>query len=122
MDMPRHGHAALQLQAPVMNFPVSKFAKFGNASSSHLLMPPPHAATPCRCNLPPSDVPPPGAHATASCHLHMLPRSAHAHQQVGMAPFLLLEIGTIPAYGIAGWLDIWNGLDVLTYFLQVSRY
>lgn len=36
-----------------------------------------------------------------------------------MAPFLLLELGTIPAYGIAAWLDIWNGLDVLTYFLQV---
>lgn len=38
---------------------------------------------------------------------------------MGMAPFLLLELGTIPAYGTAAWLDIWNGLDVLTYFLQV---
>ncbi|PRW33312.1 transient receptor potential channel [Chlorella sorokiniana] len=37
---------------------------------------------------------------------------------VGMAPFLMLELGTIPAYGIAAWFDIWNGLDVLTYFLQ----
>lgn len=38
--------------------------------------------------------------------------------QVGMAPFLLLELGTIPAYGVAAWADIWNGLDVLTYLLQ----
>lgn len=47
------------------------------------------------------------------------PRPHPCCAQVGMAPFLLLEVGTIPAYGIAGWLDIWNGLDVLTYFLQV---
>ncbi len=39
--------------------------------------------------------------------------------QVGMAPFLLLEAGTIPAYGL-GWLDIWNGLDLLTYCIQVG--
>ena len=38
-----------------------------------------------------------------------------------MAPFLLLETGTIPAYGLTGWLDIWNGLDLLTYFIQAGR-
>ena len=39
--------------------------------------------------------------------------------QVGMAPFLVLEAGTIPAYGF-GWLDIWNGLDAATYFIQAG--
>ncbi len=30
---------------------------------------------------------------------------------VGMLPFLMFEVGTIPAYGL-GWLDIYNGLDM----------
>ncbi|KAL4438685.1 hypothetical protein ABPG77_006289 [Micractinium sp. CCAP 211/92] len=38
---------------------------------------------------------------------------------VGMAPFLMLELGTIPAYGL-GWVDLWNGLDASTYFIQIA--
>lgn len=30
----------------------------------------------------------------------------------------MLEVGTISAYKL-GWLNIWNGLDVCTYLLQV---
>lgn len=32
---------------------------------------------------------------------------------LAMAPFLLLEVGTLSAYGL-GWLDAWNALDFLT--------
>ncbi|KAL4440087.1 hypothetical protein ABPG75_003088 [Micractinium tetrahymenae] len=38
---------------------------------------------------------------------------------VGMAPFLLLELGTLPAYGV-GWVDMWNALDTSTYFIQIA--
>lgn len=38
---------------------------------------------------------------------------------VGMAPFLLLELGTLPAYGV-GWVDLWNALDASTYFIQIA--
>jgi hypothetical protein len=38
---------------------------------------------------------------------------------VGMAPFLLLEGGTMFAYGPAQWLDAWNALDLFTYAAQV---
>ncbi|GAB4819760.1 hypothetical protein N2152v2_006806 [Parachlorella kessleri] len=44
--------------------------------------------------------------------------AAHALALVGMTPFLLLEMGTIPAYGIFGWLDAWNVLDICTYTIQ----
>lgn len=40
---------------------------------------------------------------------------------LGMLPFLLLEVTTIPAYGFAGWLDEWNAVDALTYIVQVRR-
>ena len=46
--------------------------------------------------------------------------AAHALAIVGMTPFLLLEMGTIPAYGIFGWLDAWNVLDICTYTIQVG--
>lgn len=54
--------------------------------------------------------------------LLVVPQRNHptSNLQVGMAPFLLLELGTIPAYGVAGWMDVWNGLDLLTYLLQVG--
>jgi hypothetical protein len=35
-----------------------------------------------------------------------------------MLPFLLLEIGTIQAYGFGGWFSVWNGLDTITYVFQ----
>lgn len=37
-----------------------------------------------------------------------------------MAPFLLLEGGTLAAYGW-GWLDGWNILDFSTYAVQVRQ-
>ncbi|PSC73225.1 transient receptor potential cation channel subfamily V member 3 isoform X1 [Micractinium conductrix] len=37
---------------------------------------------------------------------------------LAMSPFLVLEWGTITAYG-AGWWSAWNVLDALTYVLQV---
>ncbi|PSC73953.1 WD-40 repeat [Micractinium conductrix] len=40
---------------------------------------------------------------------------------VGMAPFLLLEAGTIPAYGLKAYLDPWNLLDLSTYFFQAGQ-
>lgn len=30
----------------------------------------------------------------------------------------LLEYGTLAAYGLSGWLSVWNGLDLATYTLQ----
>ncbi|GBF92276.1 flagellar associated protein [Raphidocelis subcapitata] len=36
-----------------------------------------------------------------------------------MAPFLLIEWSTLAAYS-AGWLDVWNLLDIGTYALQIS--
>ena len=48
---------------------------------------------------------------------------------VAMAPFLVLEFGTLSAYGFLGWLNVWNILDVATYttqfsvvFMHLSRY
>jgi hypothetical protein len=35
-----------------------------------------------------------------------------------MLPFLAIEIGTIQAYGWAGWFSIWNALDTVTYVFQ----
>ena len=37
-----------------------------------------------------------------------------------MAPFLLLEAGTLRAYGIRGWASIWNVVDLATYTIQLS--
>lgn len=39
---------------------------------------------------------------------------------VAMAPFIVLEQGTLAAYGLAGWVSIWNNLDMATYAIQVS--
>lgn len=38
---------------------------------------------------------------------------------VGMAPFLLLEAGTVQALGLQ-WIDAWNCLDLATYVIQVG--
>ncbi|EFN52792.1 expressed protein [Chlorella variabilis] len=38
---------------------------------------------------------------------------------LSMVPFMMLEVGTISAYKL-GWLNIWNGLDVCTYLLQIT--
>jgi hypothetical protein len=37
-----------------------------------------------------------------------------------MSPFLLLEAGTLRAYGLRGWASIWNGVDLATYAIQLS--
>lgn len=37
-----------------------------------------------------------------------------------MTPFLMLEQGTFRAYGWRGWLNVWNGIDILTYGLQIT--
>lgn len=37
-----------------------------------------------------------------------------------VAPFLVLEYGTLAAYGWRGWMNVWNALDVSTYGLQVA--
>lgn len=39
---------------------------------------------------------------------------------VAMAPFVIIELGSMQAYA-GGWLSLWNGLDVLTYSLQVRK-
>lgn len=57
---------------------------------------------------------PPPIHARAHTH----PDAPPCLRQVGMAPFLLLEGGTLAAYGW-GWLDGWNILDFSTYAVQV---
>lgn len=36
-----------------------------------------------------------------------------------MSPFLLFEVGTLPAWGLARWLDAWNILDLASYCIQV---
>lgn len=36
-----------------------------------------------------------------------------------MLPFVVIELGSMQAYA-GGWLSLWNGLDVLTYSLQVG--
>ena len=37
-----------------------------------------------------------------------------------MLPFIVMERGTLEAYSLKGWLDIWNALDLATYVLQAS--
>ncbi|KAH7624961.1 putative Transient receptor potential cation channel subfamily V member 3 [Nannochloris sp. 'desiccata'] len=39
---------------------------------------------------------------------------------LAMAPFIVLEQGTLAAYGVAGWLSVWNSLDIATYAIQIS--
>jgi len=39
---------------------------------------------------------------------------------LAMMPFIVLEQGTLAAYGVAGWLSVWNGLDIATYAIQIS--
>jgi hypothetical protein len=39
---------------------------------------------------------------------------------VAMAPFIVLEQGTLAAYGISGWFSVWNSLDIATYTIQIS--
>ena len=39
---------------------------------------------------------------------------------VAMIPFVILEQGTIRAYGWPGWLNVWNGLDILTFVFQIT--
>lgn len=39
---------------------------------------------------------------------------------IGMAPLAALEPATLKAYGWKGWFNIWNGLDLTTYILQVA--
>jgi uncharacterized membrane protein YgcG len=39
---------------------------------------------------------------------------------VGMAPLAALEPATLKAYGWKGWFNVWNGLDLTTYILQVA--
>lgn len=39
---------------------------------------------------------------------------------VAMLPFIVMERGTIEAYSLKGWLDVWNGLDLSIYFLQTA--
>ncbi|PRW39343.1 transient receptor potential channel [Chlorella sorokiniana] len=39
---------------------------------------------------------------------------------LAMVPFLLLEWGTLAAYGWSGWFSLWNALDLSTYILQVA--
>ena len=36
-----------------------------------------------------------------------------------MVPFVLLDVSTLPAYGLAGWLDLWTSASLLTYAIQV---
>jgi hypothetical protein len=37
-----------------------------------------------------------------------------------MIPFLAIEVGTIRAYGLAGWFGVWNALDTATYVCQAA--
>jgi Ion transport protein len=39
---------------------------------------------------------------------------------LAMAPFIVLEQGTLAAYGLAGWLSVWNSLDMATYAIQIA--
>lgn len=39
---------------------------------------------------------------------------------LAMTPFLVLEYGTLCAYGVSGWFSVWNGLDLITYTIQIS--
>ena len=39
---------------------------------------------------------------------------------VAMVPFLMLEPGQIAAYGLSGWFSVWNGLDIITYIIQMA--
>ena len=39
---------------------------------------------------------------------------------VAMLPFLMLEQGTIRAYGLIGWMNVWNGMDILSYIFQIT--
>ncbi|KAI3431610.1 hypothetical protein D9Q98_004659 [Chlorella vulgaris] len=39
---------------------------------------------------------------------------------LSMVPFLVLEAGTLSAYKFRGWFNVWNGLDAITYALQIS--
>ena len=50
--------------------------------------------------------------------LHALTPVPTRHGQVGMAPFLLLEAGSLLAWGPRLWLDAWNTLDTCTYGIQ----
>jgi hypothetical protein len=38
---------------------------------------------------------------------------------IAMAPFLLIETGSMLSIGV-GWFNLWNGIDIITYVLQVS--
>ncbi len=39
---------------------------------------------------------------------------------IAMVPFIVLEQGTFIAYGISGWLSVWNSLDMATYAIQLT--
>jgi hypothetical protein len=41
---------------------------------------------------------------------------------VTMVPFLAIEGRTMTAYGLLGWLNVYNMLDIATYVLQVGAY
>ncbi|KAL4440082.1 hypothetical protein ABPG75_003083 [Micractinium tetrahymenae] len=53
----------------------------------------------------------PRGRATVACDILSL---------VGMAPFLVIEVSTILAYGAWGWATIWNIVDVATYSIQIA--
>lgn len=40
---------------------------------------------------------------------------------LGMAPFVLIEVCSMAAYGLWGWATTWNILDCVTYTIQVRR-
>ena len=39
---------------------------------------------------------------------------------LAVIPFIILEHGQVLAYGFNGYLDLWNGLDLLTHLLQLT--
>ncbi|KAL4438682.1 hypothetical protein ABPG77_006286 [Micractinium sp. CCAP 211/92] len=53
----------------------------------------------------------PRGRATVACDILSL---------IGMAPFLVIEVSTILAYGAWGWATIWNVVDVATYSIQIA--
>lgn len=45
--------------------------------------------------------------------------ATEAFALAGMMPFIYIEICTVLEYGPRRWFNIWNLMDLATYFLQV---
>ncbi len=39
---------------------------------------------------------------------------------LAMTPFVIIELSTMAAYDLWGWINLWNALDIATYALQVG--